>query len=274
MDDVELIQHYLAGNLTESEREAFEQRMQDDPQWRETVDDYRLIFTGLAELNKASATSESPIDDPIVQKIATWSESLPPITPAPPGPAAPQKNRRQTLRALMLGAGLVLIAGWWWWKNQSPNLQQLVQDLSSSEMLRLELATKGDATENWATAIETTYRNQEYIKCLKLTQTVDASQPNYLAARYVEGLCHFRLGDYSVAQNTLQLAIDRSSQPNYDQRNFNLTKTKFLQLLAKVALYEQKPDAAQKEQIKARIDELNTDPYYAKRLAALKAYFN
>ncbi len=97
MNEIDLIQKYLANQLAPAEQAAFQQRLSAEPELKQKVSEYQTIFAGFRSLRTEA----------FEQEVKGWEKQSQTATPRP----APTAAKRFPLKWIAIAASIILLIG-------------------------------------------------------------------------------------------------------------------------------------------------------------------
>ena len=202
--DIELIENYLAGNLSEDDKIKVEARLAAEP-----------VFADRFEIVKGSYVAL----DPEVQALENDLQSIYQDFQKAPAPRAWRMG--YAIAASVLVLTLAFLGYFLWVQNPSPEALYI----SYLEIPANNIATRGAATDDALKLGMEAYDQQDYQLALDRLQEVLQSQPSHEGAIFYSGICQLLLGQDQNALVSLKSFEQMTSSEYYSPAQWYLGLT-------------------------------------------------
>ena len=241
LKNIELIENYFEGKLSDADKTAFETRLIIDSDFKEEAELYKNIVAGIKENGAANLKAKLKLVDdeldnePVIIKLETKKTSL--------------------VKYLAIAASVILVISLsvYWNLSDKSNLPELAIAYYEKEK---GLPNEMSVSENQLSDAMASYKNNDYVIVKsKLNELLKQNNSND-TLRYFLGITNFELKDYSAALVSFTLINNESVY--YEKAQYRLV---LIELLAN-----------DKQKAIAKIDECltNKNHLYYNKLVQLK----
>ncbi|MEM1322089.1 MAG: tetratricopeptide repeat protein [Bacteroidota bacterium] len=180
------IEAYLLGQLSEGERQAFEERMAAEPELAQQVEQERKLLSGMAYFSQQQFKAElQAIHREVIEGEA--------VKPPPEGKKKP--GLPWWLIALVaLGLAALLF---WWLQGPAPTPQQLYA--AHYEVFELPSASRDPDNQAVQAQAYALYEQGQYQQALPLFEQLLENQTNNIPLQLAAGNCHLQLNQAQAA---------------------------------------------------------------------------
>lgn len=186
--DIELIEEYLGGNLSDQENKICENRMTEDPAFKQLVSEQQFIRDAMAGVGHQD-----------------FEQSLKRLTK--------KNNRVVPLNWVKWAAAVVpLLALGTWWLVSTSSIESLADQMYISPVAQLE---RGEEDDDLTLAM-TAFSDGNLEASIDYFETIPLENPNSDLASYYKGHALYQLGRWEEAR-TLFLQLTSSGDSNLQQ---------------------------------------------------------
>lgn len=194
-EELEAIERYLRGEMSEGHRSAFEKRMNEDEDFNQSVLEYQQLIEGIKKASLQNKLNEFHAE--IEQESSTHDQGGLPET----------ENDRPFLKYLV-AASLLLAIGltiWFAVFQQTPE-EELFATYFEPDPGLITPMSSTEEYEFYSGMIE--YKQENYQSAINRWQPLIAENPESDTLTYFLGVAHLALGDQKEAQSYLEVNLE------------------------------------------------------------------
>lgn len=203
-NDYELIQRFFEWELSDEERQAFEQRMESDTTFLQRIESYQAIDEQIELQFNQNETAKQ-------QKIKKdWKN-----TKHEPTKVRPLASRKRWLRMTGIAASFLLLIALAWWllpSNTTTSPQILAsayyQKTGHQSVSTFRSSAEQNPTDKTLEKASTAFKAKQYTQALDMLQAIPSIYPLYHQVVLLRGQCYFGLENWIEAVQQFQAVID------------------------------------------------------------------
>ena len=259
MNEIEYIHLFLEGKLNGGSLKEFEQKMKEDHNFREKVEEYETIFSGMKNLRQEA----------FEQKVRKWNETLPPNIQS----STISFLSNTVLRRVAATLFIIALAGVAYWFYQS---SESLKSFGTENYiaLQLDLNRHEDNSTDYQGA-ELAFDDEKFENCISLTKNIQATDSFYLKALYLKGHALYQSKQYQEAIATFDQIANLKNKGNYYTKNVDKDIAEWTSILSQLALYQSTSGKIKKanliQQIELFLEQNFKDDYYKRKAKQLKS---
>lgn len=202
--DYELIQRFFEWELSDEERQAFEQRMESDTTFLQRIESYQAVDEQIElQFNQHENAKKQ-------QLKRDWKN-----TKHEPTKVRPLAPRKRWLRMTGIAASLLLLIALTWWllpstKHNSPQIlaQTYYQKTGHQGVSTFRSSAEQNPTDKTLEKASTAFQAKQYGQALDMLKAIPSIYPLYHQVLLLRGQCYFGLGNWAEAIQQFQAVID------------------------------------------------------------------
>lgn len=222
---LKLIESYLEGELSDTEKVAFEQRLKTDEDLAKHLQLHQEVDLALGDpksLEMENILSE--IGDEFSEKYQTPIKEITPPT------------RNRFLRPLSIAASLILLAAVLWWQfgnNSSTDPQQLFTDFYQPYSVSNTIRSTNGSPDSKLADGQKKYQDKNYKEAISIFEDIlkveKPTSEQTPAVHFFKGLSHLELDEYMQADDDLNQVLNISNHTYTQQAQWYLALIKLNQ---------------------------------------------